>query len=294
MTSLLRRTAQIISHLWPLTVGRRLWQANEKDYHLVLSKTQKIITGIYIILNDYSLGLFPPTFDDQSRAYDAEIACRFTMPGTTPMEFVDAELRKPFWNTKSAKIYLQNFVFLMETLEKLGIHPPHRLLELGCGTGWMAEFLALMKFNVVGTSLSSMDIKDANQRIASIQAKGIQSDLRFIVAPMESIADSIKDLSPFDSVFVFEALHHAYDWRHTIESTYLCLKPGGWFLICNEPNIIHTLVSYRGARLTNTHEIGLSRSSLVSHLKKVGFKQIRIVKNQLAFFTQTHWIVCQR
>jgi hypothetical protein len=71
----------------------------------------------------------------------------------------------------------------------------------------MAEFLALMKFNVVGTSLSPHDIKDANQRITGIQAKGIQPSLHFLAAPMESIADSVKELVPFDSVFMFESLH---------------------------------------------------------------------------------------
>jgi hypothetical protein len=73
------------------------------------------------------LGRFPPTFDDQQRAYDAEVAFRFTIPGSTPIEFSDGELRKPFWSGPSMKLYLQNFVALAEALESLGIQPPQRI-----------------------------------------------------------------------------------------------------------------------------------------------------------------------
>ena len=68
--------------------------------------------------------------------------------------------------------------------------------------------------------------------------------------PMESVADFLQDkeVLPFDVVFVFEALHHAYDWHQSLKSAFECLKPGGWLIICNEPNLIHTFVSYRIAK----------------------------------------------
>jgi SAM-dependent methyltransferase len=51
----------------------------------------------------------------------------------------------------------------------------------------------------------------------------------------------------FDGVFVFEALHHAFDWRQAIQASFHCLKEGGWLVLANEPNLLHTYISYRVA-----------------------------------------------
>jgi ubiquinone/menaquinone biosynthesis C-methylase UbiE len=55
---------------------------------------------------------------------------------------------------------------------------------------------------------------------------------------MEEVCAATEHLGPFDAVFVYEALHHAYDWRKACAEAYRCLKPGGWFLLCNEPNLL--------------------------------------------------------
>lgn len=97
-------------------------------------------------------------------------------------------------------------------------------------------------------------------RIASIEAKGIQSRLEYLVSAMESIVAEVEDVLPFDAVLVYEALHHAYDWHQSVQSAFSCLKPGGWLLICKEPNIFHTYTSYRIARLTATKVNLIQRS----------------------------------
>lgn len=160
--------------------------------------------------------------------------------------------------------------------------------------GWMTEFLALMGFNIIGTSISPHEIENANKRIKSIAEKQIKVCLEFIATPMESIAEATESRGLFDTVFVFEALHHAYDWRKAITDSYSCLKPGGWLIICNEPNLIHTYVSYRVAKLSNTHEIGFKRTELISHLKKTNFTQIKILKNKIDYFIAPHWIAAQK
>jgi len=98
----------------------------------------------------------------------------------------------------------------------------------------------------------------------------------------------------FDAVFVFEALHHAFDWRETIESAAKCLRPGGWLLICNEPNLLHTCISYRVAKLTNTHEIGFSKGDLVTALQKTGFRKIISTGPKLHWWTRPHWLLAQK
>lgn len=271
-----------------------LWIKNQKNFHLYLSKREKLFVGIYLIIKDYAEGIFPPTFDDQKKAYDAEINYRFSLPGVSVQEFTDGAMRKPFWFGNTGRGYLKDFIFLSSILDELGIHPPQRLLELGCGTGWMSEFLAMMGFQVLGTSISPDDIEDAKARIKSLEVKKMQVDLNYLTTPMESVSDAIESMELFDAVFVFEALHHAYDWRQTIVSSYKCLKPGGWLIICNEPNVVHTYVSYRVAKLSNTHEIGFKRSELISHLKVTDFGKVRILKNLNDYFIKPHWIAAEK
>jgi 2-polyprenyl-3-methyl-5-hydroxy-6-metoxy-1,4-benzoquinol methylase len=294
LTTLARRVSGALTRSALLRAGRHLWERNQADFMLPLSKSQKLMTGLYLILHDYAQGAFPPTFDDQQKVYDAEIAYSHSLPGVESQAFFDGAMRKPFWSWRFVNHYLTSFLELTRAFNDLGIRPPQRLLELGCGIGWMAEFLALMSFEVVGTSLAPDEIRHAKTRIASIEAKGVKAQLDFVQAPMETVNEAVGDRLPFDVVYVFEALHHAYDWRQAIDASYACLRPGGWFLICHEPNLVHTLTSYRVAKLSNTHEIGFSRTELVAHLRHAGFRRVVILKNRASFFIRPHWIAAQK
>lgn len=289
-----RRAALRLAALTCFNSGRELWEKNKSFWNLPLSKRQKLQIGSFIILRDFGEGLFPPTFDDQQKAYEAEINYRFNLPGTTPLAASTADLRKPFWDGLAMRRYMASFMDLTCALERCHVNPPQRLLELGCGGGWMAEFLALMGFSVVGTTISPHDITDADKRLASLKLKGLSVDLKFRKIPMESVAEATRDLQPFDATFVFEALHHAFDWRKAIDSAFDSLKTGGWLLICNEPNWIHTFSSYRIARLSNAHEVGFLRRDLMDYLKQKGFKDVSILKNSLHFRMRTHWIAAKK
>ena len=99
---------------------------------------------------------------------------------------------------------------------------------------------------------------------------------------------------PVDAVYVYAALHHAFDWRETFRAVYNCLAPGGWFLICREPNVLHTFVSYRLAKVSNTKEIGFSRRELASELRKVGFLNLHIFNRSPGFLVKPHWMAAQK
>jgi cyclopropane fatty-acyl-phospholipid synthase-like methyltransferase len=146
----------------------------------------------------------------------------------------------------------------------------------------------------MGISISPSDIADARKRIKSIRAKGLQRSLRFEISTMETVAETVGPQNYYDSVFVFEALHHAFDWRETVRSSFACLKPKGWLLLCNEPNVLHTFVSYRVARLANTHEIGFKKRELVAELRKVGFKTIISAGAKLHCRVRPHWLFAQK
>ena len=273
--------------------GRTLFAENSRNWNLPLSKLDKLWTGSWLILDDYCKGVFPPTFPDQQKAYQAEKDYRFSLPGVTSAEVARSCMTKPFWLGLHGRNYLTHFNQLTASLELTEVRPPAKLLELGCGSGWMSEFLATIGYDVCGTTISDDDVADACRRVKSLEAKGLSPALRYIAAPMESVHQKVAAGS-FDAAFVYEALHHAFDWREAVHSAHACLRDGGWLLICNEPNALHTCVSYRVARLSNTHEIGFSKRELKAELEKTGFKKIISTGVTLHCWFRPHWLLAQK
>jgi SAM-dependent methyltransferase len=291
--SILQKAAGVLADSSLLRRGKTLFAENTCNWLLPLSKFGKLQAGVWLILDDYSKGIFPPTFPDQQKAYQAEKDYHSSLPGLTAAQVRRSQLTKPFWAGKAGRGYLAQFNQLTASLERVCTNPPAKLLELGCGGGWTSEFLATMGYDVCGTTISQVDIADANRRINSLEAKGLCPALRFVETPMESIHGVVPPGS-FDAAFVFEALHHAFDWRAAVRSSHACLKPGGWLLICNEPNVLHTCVSYRVAKLSNTHEIGFSKGELVAELRETGFRRIISAGARLHCWFRPHWLLAQK
>ena len=294
MQTFLQKIAHHIAKSHLLIRGKKLWEDNQKDWLLPLTKYEKLLVGSYIILLHYSEGKFPPTYKNQEETYGNELSFRSSLPGFTQKQVICREMRKPFWFGKICRNYMTDFSFLCKLLEKLHIEPSDSLLELGCGTGWMAEFLALMKFNVTGTTLSPEDIKEAEKRLKSLQMKGVNVNLRFIAAPMETVDEILLGRTQYRCVFMYEALHHAFDWRRALQAAYRCLDEGGWILLCNEPNELHTFIAYRGSVLSNAHEIGFHKNELIRYMKQLKLRNIQVVKGKFDFKIKPLWIVAQK
>ena len=294
MASLTRKMAGLLAESRLMTAGRTLYRQNETNWDLPMSRIGKLKAGGYIILRDYADGLFPPKFEDQQKAYDAEKEYCVTLPGMDSERLRMVGMQKPFWSAKALRSFMGDFIRLAGHFADLGIRPRSRILELGCGKGWMAEALAQMGYDVLGTTLAEMDVEHAGSRIAALRAKGVPNRLEFLACPMESADQAVRDRPPFDLVFIYEALHHAYDWRAALTAAAGCLRPGGWLVLGNEPNLLHTLVSYRVARLSNTHEVGMSRREIRRHLLFCGFDQVRILNRRPGFLVVPHWIAARK
>lgn len=279
----------------PLTApGRRLMEANFQDYHLPMGKMAKVLAGTWLILRDHADGLFPPTFEDQQKAYLGEIQYFASIPGAARERMIADHVVKPFWNGDSFGRYSADLARLMRILEELGVPGDGRLLELGCGCGWMAEFLAIRGHDVTGTTIAPDDVGIGLKRVAALVARGLPPRLRFREAPMETVDEAVRDLGLFDATYVFEALHHAFDWRRTIQSASRTLRPGGWLVLANEPNLAHTFVSYRVGRLTNTHEIGMSGPELRAEMRASGLGDIRVFQPRWDNRVTAHWLAARK
>jgi 2-polyprenyl-3-methyl-5-hydroxy-6-metoxy-1,4-benzoquinol methylase len=276
--------------------ARHLLECNQRDWNYPLTKWQKILVGSYMILHDYSEGIFPPKHQAEQAAFEAENAYEETLQtlGKTSQELLLGEMRKPFWHGPGCAKYLYDYIHIQSSFHENGVRPPATLLEVGCGSGWMAEFLAASGFNVVATTLNRAEAQKIQLRRQSLELKGLPANLEFRPSPMEYVHENVRDLPPFEVVYVYEALHHAHDWRKAIQSCYEVLAPNGWCYIANEPNLMHTLISYRLGRLSNTHEIGMSSSLIRRHLKQVGFTRIKLLKHRMHWWSRPIWIAAQK
>jgi 2-polyprenyl-3-methyl-5-hydroxy-6-metoxy-1,4-benzoquinol methylase len=274
--------------------GRALWEKNARDWNYPLSKFDKLWCGGYLIASDFAAGAFPPRFEDQAQAYQNEIDYHTSLPGLELADLQRSQITKPFWNADACARFLGDFNRLFHTLEAHGVKPRQRLLELGCGSGWMAEMLAQAGYAVVGTTISRHDVEIANQKAAGARCRDPQTELTFVEWPMESVDEMPGARGSFDAVFVFEALHHAFDWRKTLRASAAVLKSGGWLLIANEPNRLHTFISYRVAKLSHTHEIGFARHALVSELKASGFSHVEVLRPTFDNWITPFWIMARK
>lgn len=269
-------------------------EANFRDYHMPMGKVDKVLAGSWLILRDHADGLFPPTFEDQQKAYQGEIDYFASIPGAARERMIADHVVKPFWNGHSFGAYASDLARLMRVFEGLGVPSDGRLLELGCGCGWMAEFLAIRGHDVTGTTIAPDDVGIGEKRVAALVARGLPARLRFRVAPMETVDEAVRDLGGFDAAFVFEALHHAFDWRKSIHAASRTLRPGGWLVLANEPNLAHTFVSYRVGRLTHTHEIGMSGPALRLEMRAAGLEDIRVFQPRWDNRVTAHWVAARK
>jgi SAM-dependent methyltransferase len=276
--------------------ARKLLEQNLQNWNYPLTKREKLWVGCYMILRDYGDGIFPPHFDNEQATFMAEQECYNTLQslGKTPDELRIGAMRKPFWHGPGCAKYLQDYIGIQTALYSCGVCPPSRLLEVGCGSGWVAEFLVSAGFRVLATTIDPEEATLVERRRTSLAAKDLPHDLHFRASAMEYIREGTSDLDPFDSVYVYEALHHAHDWRKAIGSFYECLRPGGWCFVFNEPNLVHTFASYRVGRLSNTHEIGINPMALKRRLQAVGFKNIKELRHRIHCYAKPIWIAAQK
>src|SRR4051812_12499993 len=114
-----RKLAGALANSFVFARARRTWAANSKDWYYPLSKFDKLFTGGYLILSDYSAEQFPPKFEDREKAYAGEINYHFALPGFSSSE--PFEVNKPFGNARSARIYMEDYLRMVEILERYGI-----------------------------------------------------------------------------------------------------------------------------------------------------------------------------
>jgi 2-polyprenyl-3-methyl-5-hydroxy-6-metoxy-1,4-benzoquinol methylase len=144
-----------------------------------------------------------------------------------------------------------------------------KIIELGCGPGWLSIFLSKMGFNVNGYDISPDMIEVAKERVNRDKI----SNVKFEVLDIE---DAVKkeEIDKNDIVIIYDSLHHCQSDEKVIGHIYKYLKKGG-IAILAEPNIVHRNDSDRTAIVDkfDTTERGLNISKIKKIAIRIGFKK---------------------
>lgn len=144
--------------------------------------------------------------------------------------------------------------------------PPARVIELGCGVGWLSIMLARRGFDVMGVDISPDAIAAGE---AQRDALGLHR-LEFQVADYENLT---ADDASFEAAIFFSSLHHAEDEAAAMQNAHRILKPGG-MLIAFEPGEGHggTAHSRRAVEEFGVHEKDMPISKILALGKAAGFR----------------------
>jgi SAM-dependent methyltransferase len=113
---------------------------------------------------------------------------------------------------------------LVELVESRQVQPC-KTIDLGCGAGNYAIYLADVGFEVTGVDISAAAIALA---IANAERKGVEC--RFVVA---DVLGGLKEITEsFDFAFDWSLLHHVFPEQREryVQTVYRLLIPGGQYL----------------------------------------------------------------
>jgi SAM-dependent methyltransferase len=144
--------------------------------------------------------------------------------------------------------------------------PPARILEFGCGVGWLSLYLAQRGYDVLGVDIAEEAIAQAR---ASRDARGL-NHADFVAADYESFEAP----ASFDFVIFHDALHHAEDERTALTCAWKSLKPGG-SVITLEPGSGHhqTATSQHAIEKYGVHEKDMPPRHIIRLAREIGFRQ---------------------
>jgi SAM-dependent methyltransferase len=132
---------------------------------------------------------------------------------------------KPFYAPPSYELArcLHTFAHIVE---RLHLAPRAQVLDVGCGPGWLSEYLARCGYWVTGIDVSPDMVRIARDRVAAIEGE-IGSGMK---AEAEFHAMHVRDLpwrGRFDAAILYDTMHHFDDEHETLRVIRSTLVPGG-------------------------------------------------------------------
>ena len=132
---------------------------------------------------------------------------------------------KPFYAppTEELTLCLRTFAHIVE---QLGLGLRAQMLDVGCGPGWLSEFLVRCGYWVTGIDISEDMVQIARERIDAIDrpiGEGVGAVAEFHAMPVRELPWSDR----FDAAILYDTMHHFDDETATLETILKTLVPGG-------------------------------------------------------------------
>jgi SAM-dependent methyltransferase len=105
-----------------------------------------------------------------------------------------------------------------------------RILDVGCGSGWLCEYFARLGYNVTGIDISPDLIQLARERVGRVPYDVDHAQpltFRFLEHDIEQAALP----ETFDIVICYDSLHHFEDERAVLRNISLMLEEGGLLFV---------------------------------------------------------------
>ncbi len=159
-------------------------------------------------------------------------------------------------------------LLLMQVGSILSVLPPApaRILECGCGTGWLTRLLAARGYRCTG-----IDVAPAAIALAQRQPPVTSGSVRYRVQDAESM--SFQD--EFDAVLFFDSLHHSLDEAKAIQGAFRALAPGG-ICIASEPGRGHAKQSREVVARFGVTEKDMPAGLIIRLARAAGFQRAEV------------------
>ncbi|GEM_PF-1262047 len=151
-------------------------------------------------------------------------------------------------------------------IQMLNIPPGSKILEMGCGSGWISTFLAKLNFKVHCIDISREMIEVTKERA---KRENLLKNITFTISDFDTFSSKDK----FDAVLFYDCLHHSEDKFKTIKNAYNNLKDNG-IVVLFEPNWIHGHKYKNHIDECGRLEQGLFKYKWTKLIKKAGFKKV--------------------
>ena len=179
--------------------------------------------------------------------------------------------RRPFQSPADSQPRLAGFAVVLQLLDlpQTGL----RVLDFGCGTGWLGRCLAMMGNDVLSVDVSANVIEMGRRFLARDPLAG---ELRLELQRFDGIRLPAGDAS-MDRIVSFDAFHHVLDQAATLAEMARVLKPGG-FAVFHEPGPEHsgTPVAQFEMRQFSVIENDIDVHTIWRHAQACGFTDIRL------------------
>jgi glycosyltransferase involved in cell wall biosynthesis/2-polyprenyl-3-methyl-5-hydroxy-6-metoxy-1,4-benzoquinol methylase len=124
----------------------------------------------------------------------------------------------------------RHFCDFANVAQALALPPDRRILDVGCGSGWLSEYFARLGYDVTGIDISPDLVEVARERVARVPyGADDETPLRCRFLIHDAEGEPLPET--FDAVVCYDSLHHFEDERAVMRSLSQMTAYGGALFI---------------------------------------------------------------